>query len=157
MVNDDSSMNATILSLVRSGTLLAINLLFLMIWGFTGVGKLVDGMPAWFGDKFGSTVLSRFPGLAASFWLLTLAELLAFLLATAAILRIEFLGRRPPNCLALMLAWSLFVFVQLGFGQWLTSEFNGTFQLCAYFGVTLLALQFVLARPPQPTKPEPLN
>ena len=153
MVNDDSSMNEMTLALVRSGTLLAINLLFLMIWGFTGVGKLVSGMPSWFGDKFGTTILARFPGLTASFWLLTGAELLAFLLATAAILRVEFLRRRPPMCLALMLVWSLFVFVQLGLGQWLTSEFNGTFQLCAYFGVTLLALQFVLAMPPPPAKP----
>ena len=153
MVNDDSSMNEMTLSLVRSGTLLAINLLFLMIWGFTGVGKLVSGMPSWFGDKFGTTILARFPGLTASFWLLTGAELLAFLLATTAILRVEFLRRRPPMCLALMLVWSLFVFVQLGLGQWLTSEFNGTFQLCAYFGVTLLALQFVLAMPPPPAKP----
>jgi hypothetical protein len=35
------------------------------------------------------------------------------------------------------------VFIQLGFGQWLTAEYNGTFQLFAYFGVTLVALQFV--------------
>lgn len=155
MVNDDSSMNATILSLVRSGSLLAINLLFVMVWGFTGLGKLLNGMPSWFGDKFGQTILARFPGLAASFWLLTVAEVLAFLLALAAILRVEFLGRRPPTCLALMLVWSLFVFVQLGFGQWLTSEFNGTFQLFAYFGLTLVALQFVLALQPRPPESDP--
>ena len=132
---------------VRSGALLAINLLFAMVWGFTGAGKLVSGMPSWFDEKFGQTILARFPGLTASFWLLTAAELLAFLLALAALLRVDFLARRPPTCLALMLAWSLFVFVQLGFGQWLTSDFNGTFQLFVYFGVTLVALQFVLGSP----------
>jgi hypothetical protein len=42
-----------------------------------------------------------------------------------------------------MLVWSLFVFVMLGFGQWLTGDFNGAFQLFAYFGFTLLALHFV--------------
>jgi uncharacterized protein GlcG (DUF336 family) len=42
-----------------------------------------------------------------------------------------------------MLVWSLFVFVQLGFGQWLTGEFNGTAQLFAYFGGTLVALHYV--------------
>jgi hypothetical protein len=51
-----------------------------------------------------------------------------------------------------MLVWSLFVFIQLGFGQWLTSEFNGAFQLFVYFGVTLVALQLVLGSPLRPTE-----
>jgi hypothetical protein len=142
------TMNIRLQSLVRSSALLAINLLFLMVWGFTGIGKLVDGMPSGFGDKFGQTILASFPGLTATFWLLTAAEVLAFSLALAAIARLEFMGRRPATCLALTLVWSLFVFIQLGLGQWLTSEFTGTFQLFAYFGITLVALQFVLA----PTK-----
>jgi hypothetical protein len=142
-------MNTALHSLHRGGALLAINLLFLMVWGFTGIGKLLDGMPPWFGDKFGQTILARFPGLAASFWLLAAAEVLAFGLAVAALVRGEFLGRRPPTWLTTMLVWSLFVFIQLGFGQWLTSEFNGTFQLFAYFGVTLVALQFVDGESPR--------
>ena len=127
----------------RIGALLAINLLFLMVWGFGGLGKLQSGVPSWFGDKFGATILAKFPGLTASFWLLTVAELLAFALALLALLRGEFLGRRPTTWLGLMLVWSLFVFVQLGLGQWLTADYAGTFQLFAYFGITLLALQFV--------------
>lgn len=143
-------MNIRLQTLVRSAALLAINLLFLMVWGFTGIGKLVSGVPSWFSEKFGQTILARFPGLTASFWLLTAAEVVAFSLAVAAMVRFEFLPRRSPTCLTLMLAWSLFVFVQLGFGQWLTSEFNGTFQLFAYFGVTLVALQFVLWQTQRP-------
>jgi hypothetical protein len=127
----------------RCGALLAINLLFLMIWGFAGIGKIVNGMPPWFGDKFGPTFLARVPGLTAAFWLLAAAENLAFAIALVALIRGEFLQRRSPTGLTWMLVWSLFVFVQLGFGQWLTSEFIGAFQLCAYFGVTLIALQFV--------------
>jgi hypothetical protein len=46
-----------------------------------------------------------------------------------------------------MLVWSLFVFIQLGFGQWLTAEYNGAFQIFTYFGVTLIALQFVASTP----------
>lgn len=130
--------------LLRRATLLAINLLFLMVWGFTGLGKLIQGVPVWFPDKFGQTVLARFPGLTASFWLLTLAEVGAFALAAVALLTGEFLERRPARWLPAMLVWSLFVFVQLGFGQWLTAEFNGTFQLFLYFAGTLVALQFVL-------------
>jgi hypothetical protein len=147
-------MNTALPSLHRCGALLAINLVFLMVWGFTGIGKLLAGMPPWFGDKFGQTLLARFPGLAASFWLLAAAEVLAFGLAVAALLRGEFLGRRPPTWLRTMLVWSLFVFIQLGFGQWLTAEYNGTFQLFAYFGVTLVALQVVNGASPRPVDPD---
>lgn len=143
-------MNTTVSSWSRSGALLAINLLFLMVWGFAGVGKIRSGVPSWFGDKFGSTILASFPGLTASFWLLTAAELFAFALALLALLRGEFIGRRPPAGLTVMLVWSLFVFIQLGLGQWLTAEYNGTFQLFVYFGVTLIALQYVNRKSPKP-------
>lgn len=145
-------MNTSIPSWPRCGALLAINLLFLMVWGFAGVGKVLSGVPSWFGDKFGSTILASFPGLTASFWLLASAELLAFALGLLALLRGEFFGRRPPTGLTAMLVWSLFVFLQLGFGQWLTAEYNGTFQLFAYFGVTLIALQFVNRESPEPPR-----
>ena len=128
---------------LHRAALLAINLLFLMLWGFAGIGKISAGMPSWFGEKFGRTFLAAFPGLAASFWLLTISELLAFALATAALVRGEFIRQRPPTWLTAMLVWSLFVFVQLAFGQWLTADFNSAFQLFVYFGVTLVVLQFV--------------
>ncbi len=143
-------MKSTLSSFHRNGALLAINLLFLMVWGFTGLGKVQSGVPSWFADKFGATILVQFPGLTASFWVLTAAELFAFTLALIALFRGEFLSRRPPTWLTGMLVWSLLVFIQLGFGQWLTSEYNGTFMLFTYFGVTLVALQFVapaLSRP----------
>ena len=128
---------------LRSGILLAINLLFLMVWGFTGLGKLFDGMPSWFDGKFGNTFLARFPGLTAAFWLLAICEIAAFGLALVALVRGEFLQRQPPRFLSAALVWSLFVFVQLGVGQWLTSEFNATQQLFMYFCGTLIALSFV--------------
>ena len=136
-------MVMTLAGLQRLGALLAINLMFLMVWGFTGVAKVVKGAPSWFDSKFGGTILAKFPGLTATFWLLTASELLAFVLAAMALFRGEFLGWCRPTWLSLALTWSLFVFVQLGFGQWLTSDFNATFQLFTYFGVTLLALHFV--------------
>ena len=146
-------MNAAILSLVRSGALLAINLLFVMVWGFAGLGKIIDGKPSWFDGKFGPTILARFPGVTASFWLLAAAETLGFLLAIGALVRVEFLGHRPPTILMLTLVWSLFVFVQLGFGVWLISDFTGTFQMFTYFGVTLVALQFVITLPQRAANP----
>jgi hypothetical protein len=143
-------MNAGSSSIIRAGALLAINLLYLIVWGFAGISKLTDGMPPWFDDKFGKTFLASFPGLAATFWLLAVSELLAFGLAVVSLVRLEFLGRKAVKILPVMLVWSLFVFVQLGFGQWLTKEFNGAFQQFMYFGGTLMALEFTLPFVPDP-------
>lgn len=136
-------MKLMLVSFSRVGALLAINLLFLMVWGFAGLGKLLGGMPSWFESKFGSTILARVPGLTVSFWLLTGAELVALLLGVIALFRGEFVGWCRPIWLTAMLVWSLFVFLGLCFGQWLTGDFNGTFQLFTYFGITLLTLHFV--------------
>ncbi len=141
-------MNLTA-SILRPATLLAINILLLMIWGFAGWSKLRDGMPSWFDGKFGKTFLATFPGLPATFWILTASEVVAFALALAALARLEFLRQGTATWLSLTTVWSLFVFLQLGFGQWLTGEFNGAFQQFMYFCGTLLALQCVqgTARP----------
>lgn len=130
-------------AILRPATLLAINLLLLMIWGFAGWSKLRDGMPTWFDGKFGKTFLATFPGLPATFWMLTVLEVVAFALALAALLRLEFLRQGTATLLSLTTVWSLFVFLQLGFGQWLTGEFNGAFQQFMYFCGTLVALQWV--------------
>lgn len=131
--------------MLRPAALLAINLLLAMIWGFAGISKVQDGRPPWFDDRFGKTFLAAFPGLPATFWLLAASELAAFGLAVAALVRIEFLRQRPATFLAATSAWSLFVFLQLGFGQWLTGEFVGGFQQFMYFCGTLLTLQFIQA------------
>ena len=142
-------MNPRVTRVVRPGVLLALNLLFLMVWGFAGIGKLLDGVPSWFDGKFGQTFLSTFPGLAVTFWTLAVSELVAFALAATALVSGEFLERKPLKLIPVSLVWSLFVFLQLGFGQWLTAEYNGAFQQFVYFIGTLLALQFVLM-PPMP-------
>ena len=134
-------------ALARSISLLAIQLLFVTVWGFAGISKIINGYPAWFPDKFGPTFLARFPGLHATFWILTVSELIAFGLALASLFSAEFLPRRHPRILSIMLAWGLLVFVQLSFGQWLTSDFNATAQLFAYFAGTLLALMHVNTDP----------
>ena len=146
-------MNSSTPLLVRSAALVAINFLFLMVWGFAGIDKLLHGMPPWFDGKFGKTFLATFPGLAATFWLLAISELLAFALAIVALVRIEFLRQRPAIFLCATLAWSLFVFLQLGFGLWLTADFNGAFQQFMYFTGTLVAFHFAqaAARPAQAT------
>ena len=141
------AVNLRLPRIARSGALLAINLLFISVWGFAGISKVMNGMPSWFPGKFGKTFLGTFPGLTATFWLLALSELLALALAVVALARVEFLERKATMVLPLMLTWSLFVFVQLGFGQWLTNEFNGAFQQFGYFSGTLLTLHFVMNSP----------
>lgn len=128
-------------SLTRPATLLAVNLLYLMVWGFAGGRKVQEGVPAWFGEKFGPTLLGKFPGPTATFWLLTVAELVGLGLALLALGRAEFLARRRAWFLEATLVWSLFVFLALGFGQWLTFEYNGAFQQFLYFAATLVALR----------------
>ena len=141
-------MNAPSSRIARAVALLAINLLFLSVWGFAASSKLMEGIPSWFDGKFGKTFLASFPGLTATFWLLTASEVLALALAVLTLVRLEFLERKPAKFFPVMLAWSLIVFVQLGFGQWLTKEFNGAFQHFMYFSGTLLALCFVTASQP---------
>ncbi len=135
-------MNLHLSRIVRTGALLAINLLFMSVWGFAAIGKLIDGIPSWFEGKFGKTFLASFPGLTATFWLLAVSELLAFALAVLALVCAEFLERKPAKFLPLMLVWRLFVFLQLGFGLWLTKDFSGAFQQFMYFSGTLVAVLF---------------
>ncbi len=144
-------MLASLPAWIRAATLLAINVLFLMVWGFAGLSKLRDGIPPWFGDKFGSTFLAHVPGLTATFWILAVSELAVFALAGLALLRLEFIGQRTATVLQTTLVGSLFVFLQLGFGQWLTNEFTGAFQQFVYFGLTLVALRTIAQPSPAQT------
>jgi len=127
----------------RLPVLLAINLLFLMVWGFAGLGKFLDGYPGWFEEVFGKTFLGRFPGTCAAYWGIAVLEVLGAILALGALLRREFLGRRSPDWLLATAVLSLFVFIVLGFGKWLTQDFAGAFQLFLYFSASLLAVREV--------------
>jgi hypothetical protein len=128
---------------IRPAALLSILLLFATTWGLAGPGKLASGMPSWFGETFGKTFLATFPGLTLSYYSLAVGETVAFLLALAALVRLEFLPRRSTLVTQVMLVASLLIFVQLGFGQRLVREFDSAANLFFYFGFTLLALSYV--------------
>jgi hypothetical protein len=138
-----SRMNTNIPTWTRPAALLAINLLFLMVWGFTGLSKVISGYPPWFEEVFGKTILATLPGLKPTFYILALFETAAFLLALAALARLEFLERKPMIAFSAMLVVGLFIFIMLGLGKWLTQEYTGTFQLFTYFCGTLLALHYL--------------
>ena len=128
---------------IRPAALLSILLLFASTWGIAGVGKLASGMPPWFGETFGKTFLATFPGLTLSYYSLAIGETVAFLLALVALVRLEFLPNRSTLITQVMLVVSLVLFIKLGFGQRLVKEFDSAANLFFYFGVTLLALDFV--------------
>ncbi len=137
-------MNSRIQAILSGATLLAVNLLYFMVWGFAAIGKFREGMPAWFAEKFGGTLLGVFPGPRVAFWLLAAVEFVGLGLALVALCRGEFVrGNRGTPVLHATVVWSLFVFLMLGFGLWLTGDFNGGFQQFVYFTGTLLACQVV--------------
>jgi hypothetical protein len=130
-------------SLIRTGTLFAILLLFGSMWGLAGLTKLFGGLPPWFAESFGGTFLASFPGLVISFYSLVVFEVMAFVLVLVALVRGEFLPGRSTLITQAMLVVSLLLFVKLGFGQRLIGEFSGAASLFFYFAGTLLALDFV--------------
>jgi hypothetical protein len=134
-------MNAAAWRHLDAATRLAILLIFVMVWGFAGISKVSAPVPAWFVEKFQPTLLGQFPGAAGSYWLLAAAELAAFGLGVVGLVRLEFLRPVAPGFGLWMLVTSLFVFGMLGFGLWLTRDFNGGFQQFLYFAGTLVALQ----------------
>lgn len=94
--------------------------------------------------------MATFPGLTATFWILAFAELSAFALAALALIKLEFL--KDPLWLGRMLTWSLFIFLMLAFGQWLTNDFVGAFQQFCYFTGALVALLIVTNPPGEKSK-----
>ena len=150
LIRNEAKMPATpFVRYFRSSTLLAINLLYLMLWGFAGISKVLEGVPPWFRDKFQPTLLGKVPGVSIAFWWLTAVELAAFGLAAAALLRADFRESRPPWLLGGMLAWSLVGFLHLGFGLTLTADFNGSFQQFMYAAATWIAMGFLLRGSPE--------
>lgn len=124
---------------------LSIQSLLLMTFGLAGWAKWAPGgIPQGFQEQFGSTFLAALPGgLFLPYYTIAVTETLAFLLTAFSVIRGEFLPDRARPVLRAALTLSLFIFVILGFGLRLTSQFPGAANLYMYFGVTLLALWMV--------------
>lgn len=124
----------------------SVLLAYLSMWGLAGPQKLfAGGPPEWFVGQFGETFLASFPGLGASFFSLALGETVAAALALVALVRGEFLSGKTKTFTLLTLVVSLLLFVQLGFGLRLVSDFDGAAKIFFYFGATLVALMFTQA------------
>ncbi len=116
---------------------LFINIMVLCLWGFAGFGKVIEGVPSWFNDLFQHTFLATFPGLALSFWFITLLELIGFFLALISLIRREFL-KKQLSYLRLCLAHTVFVFLTLEFGVLLANDLPGQERLFNYFVLSLV-------------------
>jgi hypothetical protein len=122
--------------------LIPIYLLYITTFGLAATSKLLPlfsghvGAPEWFQKQFGGTFLNLFPGaLSANFYLIAILELTVTVLFIAGLFRRKFL--HPALLLAQL------VFVILGFGLRISSDFHGAAELVGYFGVTLLATWYV--------------
>ena len=125
-------------SLFTSAVCLAITLLYVILWGLPGIGKLLaGGVPAWFSSTFSPTFLSTFPGLTISFYSIAILETVAAALALTSLLKGEWFKRKSLFFLQASLILSLFIFVQLLFGKALVREFDAIASLFSYFVGTL--------------------
>lgn len=132
--------------IVRPAVLALTPALLAMLWGFSGVAKLrAGGVPGWFSEQFGATILAKVPGLTISFYSIAIFETLAALIAALSLLRAEFLRSGRPVMLYVALLTSLALFVQLSVGKQLLSDFAGIHDLFMYFAGTLVMLLAVRA------------
>lgn len=122
---------------VSSAVALSISLMFLIIFAFAGINK-IGPVPDWFNQSFGGTFLASFPGLSLSYYSIVAIELLIFVLLVVSILRREFLSGNFKPYLVSALLVSLFLFVQLTFGQLLIQ--GDVPKIFIYFSGTLVAL-----------------
>ena len=116
---------------------LAVTLLILTIFTLAAFDKWLEwSAPEWFIDQFKDTWMGAFPQ-TPMFLSIALLETLVAIGAFVSLVKLEWL--RPPGT---MLLWTLvgvlFVFVMLGFGARVSSQFSDAATHFAYFAGTLI-------------------
>lgn len=127
--------------------LASVYIAFGFLWYYGFKEKLFDengNMPAELAKIYKGTVIDSFPGLDATWTILGILEGLAFLPVVASLVTGEFLPRRRKPILLSGLAFSMFVFAVMTFGQNLVGNYEGVASLFVYMGVT--AIVYVLLR-----------
>ena len=117
---------------------------FLWYYGFKE--KLFDengNMPAGLAKVYDGTTIDSFPGLNTTWFVLGVLEALAFLAILASLVTGEFLPQRRKPILLSGLAFSMFVFAVMTFGQNIVSNYDGVASLFTYMGVTAIVLGLV--------------
>lgn len=120
---------------------LPVILLLISTLGPAALEKFLGGgVPEWFLKQFAGSLLDLFPGaLAISFYLIALLEGASAIALLIALARKEFLPENKKPALLAGLLLSQITFLSLAFGQRITHQFDGAFQLFAYAALTFLA------------------
>lgn len=140
---------------LRAFFIILVALQLAVLWGFSGFTKLAaGGVPSWFAEQFGGTILAKLPGLTLSFYSIAILESVACLLALGSLFRGEFIRTGPPTVLYAALLLSLLLFVQLSVGKNLLGDFAGIHDLFVYFAGTAVLLHIVRSMTPDTRKAE---
>jgi hypothetical protein len=127
----------------------SVYIAFGFLWFYSFKEKLFDNsghMPAALANGYQDTFISSFPGLNTTWVILGGLEALAFLAIIASLAAGEFLPQRRKPILLSGLAFSMFVFAVMTFGQNLVNNYDGVASLFTYMGVTAIVyglLRFV--------------
>ena len=131
--------------LVDTGTYVAgiasIYIAYGLLWFYAFKEKLFDQdghMPAGLAKAYDGTIIDSFPGVDATWVILGVLDLLAFLAFAASLLTGEFLPRKAKPILLSGLAFSMLVFAIMTFGQSIVSNYDGVAGLFTYMGVTAI-------------------
>jgi hypothetical protein len=129
--------------LVDAGTywagIASVYIAYGFLWYYSFKEKLFDddgNMPAGLAKAYTGTVIDDFPGLDTTWALLGILEGLAFLAFVASFLAGEFLPQRRKPILLSGLAFSIFVFAVMTFGQNIVANYESVASLFTYMGVT---------------------
>ncbi|MFN8471184.1 MAG: hypothetical protein U0822_03095 [Anaerolineae bacterium] len=119
----------------------AIYLVFAQTFFLSSWSKWTSGgVPDYMAKQFASTILARFPGIGPAYYFLALMEGITFILVVISFFRGEWSwGNANKKWLKLAIAWGAATFACLGFGQNLSNQYTGAYELFAYFGAALVA------------------
>jgi hypothetical protein len=132
-------------------TIVAVYFLVGVLFLYSGKSKLFDDdghAPAPIKTQFEGTFVDKVPGIDTIWVILGIIEFAIFLLILLSIVRGEFLPHRAKSVLLVALAFALFDFACLSFGQTSTGNTQGTAALYTYFGSTAVIFLLVLKLPP---------
>jgi hypothetical protein len=122
-------------------TIAAVYIAYGFLWYYSFKEKLFDdngNMPAELAKAYEGTFIDSFPGLNTTWALLGVLEGLACLAFVASLVAGEFLPQRRKPILLSGLAFSMFVFAVMTFGQNIVSNYEGVASLFTYMGVTAI-------------------
>ncbi len=105
-----------------------------------------NGTPEFFIKQFEKTFIASFPGVPFAYYTLATLEGIVFILVVISFFRLDWMpDRANKDWLKLAIASAAVTFGFLGFGENLSNDYSGAFELFAYFGAALVTWLVVSA------------